>query len=180
MLKYATANISTVPTTKKMTEEQNKIWNKIQNFEIDDIDSSFTFTDRLARENSWSIEYSLRTILEYKKFIFLITISDFPQTPSDQIDQVWHLHLLYTESYWIELCKYTINKNIHHGPTKGSEERPLFKEQYLKTLEYYESSFNEKPPKDIWVNVERRFKEIHFTRVNRKINWIIPKLRFKK
>jgi hypothetical protein len=161
-----------------MTEEQNKLWNKIQNLEIDDIDSSFTFTDRLARENDWSIEYSLRAILEYKKFIFLITISDFPQTPSDQIDQVWHLHLLYTESYWIELCKNTINKNIHHGPTKGSEERTLFKEQYIKTLEFYESIFKEKPPKDIWIDVEIRFKEIHFTRINRKKYWIIPKIRF--
>ena len=57
-----------------MTEGQNQIWNKIKNFEIDDIDSSFTFSNRLARENDWSLEYALRTILEYKKFIFLITI----------------------------------------------------------------------------------------------------------
>ncbi len=163
-----------------MTEQQNEIWNKIQNFEIDDLDSSFSFTDRLARENDWSIEYALRTVLEYKKFIFLITISDFPQTPSDQIDQVWHLHLLYTESYWIELCKNTINKNIHHGPTKGSEERILFKKQYSKTLDFYESTFNEKPPSDIWVDIDTRFNEIRFTRVNRKKKWVIPKLRFKK
>lgn len=159
-----------------MTEEQNKIWDKIQNFEIDDVDSSFTFTNRLARENDWSMEYSLRAVLEYKKFIFLITISNLPHTPSDQIDQVWHLHLLYTESYWIHLCKNTLNKNIHHGPTKGSEERTLFKEQYLRTLEFYELVFNEIPPKDIWIDVKTRFKEINFTRVNRCENWVIPKL----
>lgn len=163
-----------------MTEEQLKLWDKIRNFEIDDIDSSFTFTDRLARENNWSLEYSLRAVHEYKKFLFLIVISDFPQTPSDQVDQVWHLHLLYTQSYWIDFCQNTINKSIHHGPTKGAEEKPLFKEQYIKTLEFYESIFSKKPPKDIWVDVDARFKEIHFTRVNKHKNWIIPKLLFKR
>lgn len=162
-----------------MTEEQTKIWAEIQNFELDDIDSSFTFTDRLARENDWSLEYSLRAVLEYKKFIFLITISDFPHTPSDQIDQVWHLHLLFTESYWIDLCKNTIRKNIHHGPTKGSEQKGLFKEQYTKTLRLYKSLFMEMPPQDIWPDAKTRFKEIRFTRVNRRKNWILPKLLFK-
>ncbi|WP_159017878.1 glycine-rich domain-containing protein [Algibacter sp. L3A6] len=162
-----------------MNEEQNLLWNKLQSFEIDDIDSSFNFTDRLARENNWSFEYALRAVLEYKKFIFLIAISNFPQTPSDEIDQVWHLHLLYTESYWIDLCKNTIKKNIHHGPTKGLEERGLFKEQYLKTLGFYESTFNERPPEDIWIDVESRFKYVRFTRVNRAKNWVIPKFIFK-
>lgn len=162
-----------------MNDEQSLLWDKIQNFEIDDIDSSFTFTARLARENSWSLEYALRAVFEYKKFIFLITISDLPQTPSDEIDQVWHLHLLYTESYWIDLCENIINKNIHHGPTKGAEERGLFKEQYVKTLDFYKSIFNEYPPKDIWPDVNSRFKYVHFSRVNRTENWIIPKFKFK-
>ncbi|WP_046758839.1 glycine-rich domain-containing protein [Kordia jejudonensis] len=163
-----------------MTEAQKLLWDKIRSFEIDDVDSSFTFTDRLARENDWTLEYSIRTVLEYKKFLFLIAISDFPQTPSDQIDQVWHLHLLYTQSYWIDFCQNTINKQIHHGPTKGAEEKMLFKEQYMRTLAFYESIFLKKPPKDIWVDVETRFKEIHFTRINRRKYWILPKLRFLK
>lgn len=53
-----------------MTEKEIILWRKIQDFEIDDINSSFTFTDRLARENGWTTEFSLRTIEEYKKFIF--------------------------------------------------------------------------------------------------------------
>ncbi|WP_430412980.1 glycine-rich domain-containing protein [Kordia sp.] len=163
-----------------MTELQVTLWDKVRDFEIDDINSSFTFTDRLARENDWSLEYSLRAILEYKKFLFLVVISEFPLTPSDQIDQVWHLHLLYTQSYWIDFCQNTIQKQIHHGPTKGSEQKPLFKDQYLKTVAFYESIFSKKPPKDIWVDLDTRFKEIHFTRVNRHKNWIIPKLLFRK
>ena len=45
-----------------MTEEQIVLWNKIRNFEIDDPTSSFTFTDRLARENNWTIEYAIKAV----------------------------------------------------------------------------------------------------------------------
>lgn len=163
-----------------MTETQKETWQKIEHFEIDDINSSFTFTDRLARENDWSLDYSLRVVLEYKKFIFLISIADFALTPSDQVDQAWHLHLLYTVSYWEDLCENTIKRKIHHGPTKGKEEKLSFKDNYLKTLEYYSVIFGEKPPRDIWEDSEKRFRQLKFTRVNRHENWVIPKRITKK
>jgi len=104
-----------------MTVEQKTLWDKLEEFQLDDFDSTFTFTDRLCRENGWKYEYSIRAINEYKKFIFLICISDHPLTPSDQIDQVWHLHLLYTRSYWTDFCQKTLGRQIHHGPTKGGK-----------------------------------------------------------
>jgi len=158
-----------------MTQAQLTKWEKIKHFELDDINASLTFSERLARDNDWTLEYALRTVFEYKKFIFLITIADFPLTPSDQVDQAWHLHLLYTQSYWIDLCQNTIKRNIHHGPTKGKEQRDMFKEQYSKTLDFYESVFNQKPPSDIWLDVDTRFSDTNFTRVNRNKNWVIPK-----
>ena len=57
-----------------MNHEQLKLWNDIKTFELDEPEISLSFTDRLARENGWTIEYSIRAILEYKKFIFLLTI----------------------------------------------------------------------------------------------------------
>ncbi len=163
-----------------MTVDQQLLWDKIQNFEFDDPESSFTFSDRLARENDWTIAYALEAILEYKKFIFLICISNKAQTPSDQVDQVWHLHLLYTESYWIDFCKSTLGRDIHHGPTKGAEEKPKFKDFYAETLSFYGTVFNEKPPQNIWPDSAIRFGNIHFSRVNRHQNWVIPKIKFKK
>ncbi|UTW64629.1 hypothetical protein KFE98_03280 [bacterium SCSIO 12741] len=163
-----------------MTEEQHLLWTRIQDFEIDDIESDFTFTDRLARENDWSMEYSVRTIHEYKKFLFLICIAKHPLTPSDQVDQVWHLHLLYTHSYWIDLCKNTLNRDIHHGPTKGGQqEKDKFKDWYGETKRFYQQVFEEPYPEDIWPRSEVRFGELRFTRVNRHRNWVIPKPKFK-
>lgn len=159
-----------------MNDKQIDLWNKIKKFELDDPEVALSFTDRLARENDWTMEYAVRAILEYKKFIFLLTISKSPLTPSDQVDQVWHLHLLYTQSYWEDFCEKTINKKIHHGPTKGgNDEKDKFTNWYEKTKELYLAIFKIEIPQDIWPPSEIRFSEIEFKRVNTKRNWIIKK-----
>lgn len=161
-----------------MTDQQAELWRCIKEFELDDIHASFSFSNRLVRENGWSLEYALRAIFEYKKFMFLICISNKPLTPSDQVDQVWHLHLIYTESYWIDFCQNTLQQPIHHGPTKGVEQRGKFRENYQNTLALYKKIFQSIPPKDIWIEIDTRFKEINFTRVNRDKYWLIPKKLF--
>lgn len=160
----------------KMTTDQQTLWVKIRNFELDELNSSLTFTDRLARENGWTIEYSIRAIHEYKKFIFMLCISDYPLTPSDQVDQVWHLHLLYTKSYWVKFCQELIGKQIHHGPTKGGKEEGLkYNDHYEKTLRFYKNIFERDVPDDIWPSTEIRFSNIHFQRLNLRENWVIKK-----
>lgn len=161
-----------------MNEQEKKLWELIQKFELDDPSSSFMFSDRLARENDWKVAYALRAIQEYKKFMFLLCIAPHSLTPSDQIDQVWHLHLLYTQSYWIDFCKDTLGREIHHGPTRGREERGTFTNQYQACLDLYADKFGQEPPKDIWPAEEDRFTSIHFSRVNRDTHWVIPKFKF--
>ena len=152
------------------------LWKMIQEFEVDDSSSPMTFTDRLARENGWTHEFAIRAILEYKKFIFLICISNQPLTPSDEVDQVWHLHLLYTHSYWKEFCGAVLQKEIHHGPTKGGQtEQTKFTNWYLRTLDLYRSNFNQDPPDDIWPSEAKRFKNVNFQRVSLDTNWIVKK-----
>ncbi len=159
-----------------MTPEQQELWVNIKNFEIDDPESAFTFTDRLVRENDWTMEFAVRSIAEYKKFIFLICLGENSLTPSDQVDQVWHLHLLYTRSYWIEMCRNTLGREIHHGPTKGGDqEKDKYHEQYAKTKEVYFSIFNEQAPEDIWPSSAIRFGELVHTRINRHRNWVVAK-----
>jgi hypothetical protein len=159
-----------------LTEEQTLQWQKIKAFELNDPQATLSFTDRLARENGWTLEYSLRTILEYKKFIFLICCAKHPLTPSDQVDQVWHLHLIYTRSYWIDFCEHTLHQQIHHGPTQGGlAEQGKFTDWYLKTKELYQHLFEQEPPADIWPDEDSRFTDIHFQRINRQKNWILKK-----
>lgn len=156
--------------------KNEKLWIKIKNFNLDDENSDFPFSKRLARDNNWKIEFALKSILEYKKFIYLCCISEKQITPSDAVDQVWHLHLTYTKSYWKTLCKETLGKEIHHNPTKGGAvERSKFSNCYDFTFEIYKYEFKETPPYDIWLNNKKRFKEINFKRINIDEFWFIKK-----
>jgi hypothetical protein len=40
-----------------------------------------------------------RAIGEYRRFLYLTQIAAHDLTPSKAIDSIWHLHLLYTQSY---------------------------------------------------------------------------------
>ncbi|MBD2773903.1 hypothetical protein [Iningainema tapete] len=162
-----------------MNTQELKLYQRIQQFSLDEIDAKLSFTQRLARDNNWTTEYAQRVIEEYKKFAFLAVVADHPVTPSDQVDQVWHLHLLYTRSYWEYFCPHVLQMPLHHNPTKGGQhEGYKFNDWYSKTLASYERFFQQ-PPADIWLPHHIRFgRDIHFVRVNTKQNWIIQKSDF--
>lgn len=161
----------------KLTIRQDpSLWQRLLDFEIDDPSASFSFTDRLARENGWTLQKSLRAVFEYKRFLYLVCCTGQSLTPSDEIDQVWHLHLLYTRSYWLELCPIVLKRELHHGPTKGgAHERLRYRDQYALTLHLYQRAFGAKAPDDLWPPVHKRFSELRFRRVNLHRNWVLPK-----
>lgn len=101
-----------------MDSEQQALYQRLQQYSLDVPGVDFSFSQRLARENGWSIAYAQRVIEEYKKFAFLAVAAGHHVTPSDQVDQVWHLHLLYTHLYWGDFCPNILQRSLHHGPTK--------------------------------------------------------------
>ncbi len=152
------------------------LWKKIQAFEFDDPSAGFSFSNRLASENHWSSEFTLRVIEEYRKFLYLCCASDFSITPSREVDEAWHLHLCYTKSYWEDLCSNTLGRKLHHGPTKGGRfERAKFIDWYEGTKKNYLLEFMEKPPADIWPSSELRFSPEKIRKVNQQNHLIIPK-----
>ena len=139
------------------------LWDQIANFEIDNPVAKFPFSSRLKKENKWSYEYTFRAITEYKKFMYLAIISEKPVSPSYIIDQIWHLHLIYTESYWIEFCQNCLGKNIHHIPTNGGDsENTNYQDIYEQTLILYQKEFDEKVPIDIWNVTSEKMKNQNF------------------
>jgi hypothetical protein len=160
-----------------MNTQQAELYQRIHQFSFDAINANLPFSKRLARDNNWTIAYAQRAIEEYKKFTFLAISAGHPVTPSDQVDQVWHLHLLYTRSYWEEFCPKVLQTSLHHNPTKGGQqERGKFNDWYSGTLLSYEKVFQQRPPADIWSPPPIRFgREIDFIRVNTQQHWILPK-----
>jgi hypothetical protein len=91
--------------------------------QLNDPSAVMNFTARLQREQfGWSRPFADRVTREYIRFLILAAISDRQVTPSEAVDQAWHLHIVYTESYH-EWCEALFGRYLHHGPTKGRQDR---------------------------------------------------------
>jgi hypothetical protein len=159
-----------------MNLQQAELYQRLQEFSLDEENVAFSFSQRLARENNWTFEYTQRVIDEYKKFAVIAVFAGHPVTPSDQVDQVWHLHLTYTQSYWDDFCEI-LGKPLDHGPTRGgNKEYHKFNHWYVNTVDTYKIFFGENPPVDIWPAPHIRFDlDANFQRVDTHKNWILPK-----
>ena len=165
--------------TAQWTAAQRELWARLCDFDLDEPGASLDFSRRLARENGWTHPFAKRVVGEYKRFLFLALCAGHPVTPSDEVDQAWHLHLVYTRSYWDELCADVLRAPLHHGPTRGgAREGAKFGQWYAQTRASYARFFGEFPPTDVWPEPEIRFGEApHFRRVNARRSWIIEKPR---
>lgn len=159
-----------------MPAQNDPLWQALSAFVFDQSGAALTFSRRLARENGWSHGFALRVVDEYRRFLYLASRAGHPVTPSDEVDQAWHLHLVYTESYWNHLCGNVLGKPLHHGPTKGGlNEGIKFSDWYDRTFASYEKFFGEAPPTDIWPPSQVRFAPATFLRVNTAQWWMVSK-----
>jgi hypothetical protein len=103
------------------------------------------FKEKLMSMYDWSLEYTEKVIFEYRKFMFLAV--QFRVAPSWEIDQVWHLHLLYTDYYWNVWCKKVLKKKIHHNPNPKNFNSSV--DEYFETKKIYLQVFGYIPPPDV-------------------------------
>jgi hypothetical protein len=158
---------------------QDALWLRIHAFTLDDPESKLPFSLRLAHENGWSRHYVGRVIEEYKKFCYLALTAGHEVSPSDAVDQAWHMHLIYTRSYWKDFCSGVLRHPFHHNPSRGGpEERDKFRALYEETLNSYGRIFGVSHPHDIWPSAEARYVERHaYCRIDTASCWVMPKPR---
>ena len=154
-----------------------ELWSRLETFAFDEPGAAFTFSQRLAREHGWSAAHTGRVIDEYRRFLFLAVTAGHPVSPSDAIDQVWHLHLTYTRSYWETLCGEVLRQPFHHQPTRGGDnERAKFHDWYARTLASYRTAFETSAPADLWPPAGRP-APANVRRINVRRYWLIPRPR---
>lgn len=158
-----------------MTPAQSELFTRINAFAFDEADVAMPFAGRLAKDNGWSMLYARRVIEEYRRFAFLMVAAGHMAVPSDQVDQAWHQHLIYTRS-WADFCTNSLRTPLHHEPTRGGQaEQDRFIALYQQTLQSYHNFFGH-PPEDIWPKAEVRFgNDLYYSRVNTKQNFVIPR-----
>jgi hypothetical protein len=173
-LRYMSYMLDKVPSNSPQID----LYYKIQAFDLDNPKATIPFSKRLAKENSWCMKYTQKAIEEYKKFIFLKVVSDRPVIASRQIERVWHLHLIYTHSYWNCFCLDVLGKPLHYEPVDGNlNESYQQRENYKQTLIVYRDWFGKQPPANVWFPVDKQFKLPENTIVSRSnIVEIEPKI----
>lgn len=160
-----------------MEADARMLWEKLVDFKFDEEGATLTFAARLARENGWRLGFAQRVIEEYRRFLLLSMEAGHPVSPSEAVDQAWHLHLTYTRSYWTKLCGEILPRPLHHCPTLGgSEETEKFDSWYQKTLDSYEAFFDETPPQDIWAPAGQQMESVVDSRwVDTRQYFLIPR-----
>jgi hypothetical protein len=110
------------------------------------------FADKLARKLGWNSLFARKAVAEYRKFVYVGMVSDFPVTPSKVIDQVWHEHQLFTQAYR-RFCDEILGRHFDHHPEliRADEQLANYEAQYRGTLALYQKEFNQDPPPDIWL-----------------------------
>lgn len=108
------------------------------------------FEEVLAERNGWPLPLAERVAGEYCGFLYLAATAGFEVTPSEAVDQAWHLHLEWPH-YRETLCGRILGRPLEHRPGTGEPGEALrYRRQYEETLALYERAFDKPPPPDIW------------------------------
>ncbi len=161
--------------------DADPLWHRLRAWSPDDPAASFSFTRRLARDNDWPLDFARRVVEEYRRFAFLAMRAGHRVTPSDEVDQAWHLHLCYTRDYWHTFCGEVLQADLHHGPTKGgASEAGKFDDWYARTRDSYARWFGHAPPRDLWPDASERFGRRGWRRVDTDRFWLVPRAAAKR
>ncbi|WP_018261739.1 TIGR04222 domain-containing membrane protein [Methylobacterium sp. WSM2598] len=134
------------------------LWDRIAAHPFEVPGRDLDFTRRLARDRGWSLAFARGAVAEYRRFCFLACLGAGPVTPSEEVDEVWHLHLTDSRDYWDVWCRDVLRTPLHHEPAAGGPaERARLVRQYAETLARYEARFG--PPGPLfWPGTRARFR----------------------
>ena len=111
----------------------------------------------------------LRHERELKRYLVLRSRLRGATLPTPRVvDQLWQVFLLYTRDY-SQFCD-TLGGFIHHVPSDGAstrEERAEDLRRYGELLAFYEETFRETPPDDVWPPIE----EVAAALTERDVTW---------
>jgi hypothetical protein len=124
-------------------KKHHQLYQKIIDFPLDNAKAVIPFSVQLGIDNSWSCSYTKQVIREYKRYLFLMIVAEHKVSPSDQVDQAWHLHMIHSHAYWEEFCGKTVQKKLHHWPAEGGSE---YRDWYRMTINSYIRFFGHRPP----------------------------------
>ena len=108
---------------------------------------------RLEAKLKWSTERAERAMSEYRRFIYIVGTVKGRFVPSNEVDEVWHAHILHTALY-AKHCDRVCGRFIHHRPsdppTADGESAESERQDYVETLKTYTRVFTVTPDSSVW------------------------------
>lgn len=124
-----------------MSSNEKEIWNKIESLDLSVV------REKMASRKSWwwNLWANLDKIeAEYRQFLFLIATNPGETVVpwSQNLDDLWHEHILDTAKYTSE-CMAIFGRYIHHNPhlPVGTPEQQL---AFSKTKDMYRKAFGDR------------------------------------
>ena len=72
--------------------------------------------EKRLMQSGWTRQQATLAINRYKMFLSVVYLHPHtPLVPSQEIDQVWHYHILHTRKYYQD-CQMLFGRFIHHEP----------------------------------------------------------------
>jgi hypothetical protein len=130
-----------------------------QNFELPK-----NFSKNFAAEHLLSEAVAENYIDEYRKYLYVSNITGQSQTPSEEVDSVWHYHIEHIEEY-LKTSKILFGRYFLHMPADGS------KSDHVKHVDMYKGTINTLENVFGQVDAETwKTTKVRFTQIIRWIN----------
>lgn len=124
--------------------------------QISENNTNFFNHNFISKYYNWNIDYTFQVIYEYEKFMEL-RFEDSGLSPSDDIDKLWHLHILDTKIYY-EYCMKRFGSLVHHNP-QDSIDQEARKIRYKNTLIKYIKKFSYPKYEKVWGLKNKNFMQ---------------------
>ena len=126
------------------------LWGRLSAFEFDDIGATAPYSTKLAVAEQWTDAFTAQVIEEYRKFLYLIQVTDAPLVPPLAVLRAWQMHLTFSRNYWDRLCADVLGRPLHYDPIQNNDDLLGYRIRYEDARRLYEREFGTPPPGEIW------------------------------
>ncbi len=120
-------------TATRLDIKQSELAQKISSMNLEPV------IFKLVHECDWTLEKALLVEAQYKTFLFMTLTLSEAVVPTQDIDEMWHNHILDTRLYALH-CKEVFGRFIDHFPyfgVRGGNDAQLLKESYKDTVQKF-------------------------------------------
>lgn len=126
------------------------LWERIQTAQLPGSKAQHSFARTLAYATDLPVFEAREVEEEYRRFLYLATVTDEARAPAPQVHQAWRLHA--QSARYADFCIQVLGKPL---PFTDAARKFAAATAYRKTLAAYVGEFGTRPPATVWTQALR-------------------------